>query len=86
MDAQELLFAMSLGAREEATRRLSEEGRDVLEMIDLVSRTNGLSVVEAWAEARATATLSEREKDVLMAYVARVSLIEHFHSQVLVED
>jgi hypothetical protein len=76
MDAQELLFAMSLAAQDEARQRLSEEGQDFLDMINLVSRTSKISVVDAWVEARATATLSEREKDVLTAYVARMSLIE----------
>lgn len=86
MDAQELLFAMSLAAQDEARQRLSEEGQDILDMINLVSRTSKIYVVDAWVEARATATLSEREKDVLTAYVARISLIEAFDSQVLAED
>jgi hypothetical protein len=79
-DAQELLFAMTLAAQGEARQHLSEEGYDVLEMINLVSRTSEVSVVDAWVEARATATLSERDRDILMAYVARMSLIERFDS------
>jgi hypothetical protein len=82
LDAQELLFAMSLAAKGEAEQRLSEEGRDVLEMIELASRNPEFSVVDAWVEARATATLSEREKEALSVYVARMSLIEAFDSQV----
>jgi hypothetical protein len=84
-DAQELLFAMSLAAHDLARQHLSEEGRDVLEMIGLVSRTSKISVVDAWIEASATATLSEHDKDALMAYAARMSLVEHFEKQVLVE-
>ncbi len=82
MDAQELLFAMSIATREEALERLSDEGRELLGMIEDVARASEISVLDAWVEARATATLSEREKDVLMAYVARMTLIEHFEREV----
>jgi hypothetical protein len=85
LDAQTLLFAMSLAARDEALQRLSDEGRRVLEMIELVSRTSKISIVDAWVEARATAALSERENDVLMAYAARMSLIELFEREMSVE-
>lgn len=79
-DAQELLLAMSLAARDEARKSLGEEGREVLDMMDLVSRSQEGpgSIVDVWVEARATSKLSEHDKDILLAYVARMSLIEHF--------
>lgn len=79
-NTQELLLAMSLAARDEARESLGEEGREVLDMMELVSRSpeGPGSIVDVWVEARATAKLSEHEKDILLAYVARMSLIEHF--------
>jgi hypothetical protein len=85
VDAQELLFAMSLAAHDQAQQSLGDEGREVLDMIELVSRTSEISVVDAWVEARATATLSEHDKDVLLAFVARMSLIETIEAEVLAE-
>jgi hypothetical protein len=84
-DAQELLLAMSIATRAEAQHHLSDAGREVLDMIELVSRTSKISVADAWVEASATATLSEGDKDVLIVYVARMSLIEAFDQQALAE-
>ena len=51
--ARDLLFAMSIATRENAVRVLSEEGREVLEMIELVDKNSRASVADIWVEAKA---------------------------------
>jgi hypothetical protein len=64
-DQRELLLAMSYAAHQEAHKHLSEAGREVLEMMEYTSRYSGLSIADAYVEASATASLSERDKDII---------------------
>ena len=63
-EREELLLAMSIVARDEAHKHLSEAGREVLEMMEYTSRNAGLSIADVYVEASATTSLSERDKDV----------------------
>ena len=58
----------------------------VLEMMDYTSRSAGLSIADAYVEASATASLSERENDIIKAYLARRMLIEAFSKQTIDEE
>jgi hypothetical protein len=49
----------------------------VLEMMDYASRDLGFSIADAYVEASATASLSERDKDIIKAYLARRTLISN---------
>jgi hypothetical protein len=69
-ELRDLLQAMSLVAHDEAHKHLSEAGREVLEMMEYTSRNSGLSIADAYMEASATASLSERDKDIIKAYLA----------------
>ncbi len=80
-EQSDLLLAMSYAAHQEAYKHLSEAGREVLEMMDYASRNSGLSIADAYVEASATANLSERDKDIIEAYLARVTLIEAFSEE-----
>ena len=80
-EREELLLAMSYAAHQEAHKHLSEAGREVLEMMDYTSRNAGLSIADAYVEASATASLSERDKDIIKAYLARRMLIEAFSDE-----
>jgi len=77
-EREELLLAMSIVAHDEAHKHLSEAGREVLEMMKYASRNAGLSIADAYVEATATASLSERDKDIIKAYLAWRTLIEAF--------
>jgi hypothetical protein len=72
------MHAMDIAALESARKALSDKGRDVLEMISLANLTDGLSIRDTWTDAAAVSQLGIRDRDVLLAYVARVSMIEHF--------
>ncbi len=85
-DREELLLAMSLVAHQEAHKHLSEAGREVLEMMEYASRNAGLSIADAYVEASATASLSERDKDIIKAYLARRTLIEAFSEETVGEE
>ena len=65
---------------------MSEAGREVLEMMEYASRNSGISITEAYVEANATASLSERDKDVIKAYLARRTLIEAFSEETVAEE
>jgi nucleotidyltransferase/DNA polymerase involved in DNA repair len=80
-EQKELLQAMSIVARDEAHTYLSEAGREVLEMTESTSRIAGLSIADAYMEANATTSLSERDKDIIKAYLARRTLIEAFSEE-----
>jgi hypothetical protein len=82
----DLLFAMYIAARNNALEHLSEEGRDVLEMVVYAGRHTGLAVNDAWAEAHATSRLSEYDQVLLKAFVARVSLIDAFSEETVAEE
>jgi hypothetical protein len=58
----------------------------VLEMMDYASSNVGLSIADAYVEASATASLSERDKDIIKAYLARRTLIEAFSEGAEGED
>ena len=47
----------------------------MLEIMEYTSRNSGLSIADAYVEAGATASLSERDKDVIKAHLARRTLI-----------
>jgi hypothetical protein len=64
-----LLLAMSYAAHQEAHKHLSEAGREVLEMMDCTSRNLELSIADAYVEA--TASLSERDKDIISRRILR---------------
>ena len=83
---EELLPAMSVVARDEAHKHLSEAGREVLEMMEYASRSSGRSIAEVYVEASATASLSERDKDIIKAYLARRTLIEAFSEETVGEE
>jgi hypothetical protein len=85
-EREELLLAMSIVAHDEDHRHLCEAGREVLEMMDYASRNSGLSIADAYVEASATAGLSERDKDIIKAYLARRTLIEAFSEQTVGEE
>jgi hypothetical protein len=72
---------MSYAAHQEAHKHLSEAGQEVLEMMDYTSRNSGLSIADAYVAASATASLSERDKDIIKAYLARRTLIEAFSEE-----
>ena len=80
-ERDELLLAMSVVARDEAHKHLSDAGREVLEMMEYTSRNAGLSIADAYVEASATASLSERDKDIIKVYLARRTLIEAFSEE-----
>jgi hypothetical protein len=74
-----LLDAMSLAAYTTATTNLSGPGRAALRRLDSARKAAKHSnVLDAYVEANGTASLSERDKSVIEAYLARRTLIEHF--------
>jgi hypothetical protein len=85
-EREELLLAMSMVARDEAHRHLSESGREVLEMMEYASRHSGLSPTDTYVEASATANLSAHDQDIMKAYLARVTLIEAFSEETVGEE
>ena len=85
-ERDELLLATSIVTHEEAHKHLSEAGREVLEMMEYTSRNSGLSIADAYVEASATAGLSERDKDIIKAYLARRTLIEAFSEETVGEE
>ncbi len=85
-EQRDLLLAMSYAAHQEAHKHLSEVGREVLEMMDYASRNSGLPIADAYVEASATASLSERDKDIIKAYLARRTLIEAFSEEAVGEE
>ena len=85
-EQRDLLLAMSYVAHQEAHKHLSEAGREVLEMMDYTSRNSGLSITEAYVEANATTSLSEGDKDIIKAYLARRTLIEAFSEETIDEQ
>jgi hypothetical protein len=80
-EREELLRAMSYAAHAEAVKHLSEAGCEVLGMMEYAVRNAGLSITDAYVEANATASLSERGKDIIKAYLARRTLIEAFSEE-----
>lgn len=50
-------------------------------MVEHASRHTRLAVEDAWAETHATSHLSERDQNLLKAFVARVSLIDAFRKE-----
>ncbi len=80
-EQEELLLAMSIVARDEAHKHLSEAGREVLEMMEYSSRHSELSIAEAHVEASATSNLSKYDNEIIKAYLARRTLIEAFSEE-----
>ena len=77
---------MSYAAHQEAHKHLSEAGREVLEMMDCASRIAGIIIADGYVEASATASLSEHDKDIIKAYLARRTLIEAFSDEATDEE
>ena len=50
------------------------------------AENSGLSIADAYVEASATASLSERDKDVIKVYLARRTLIEAFSKEAVGEE
>ena len=74
-----LLDAMSLAAYTTAATNLSRPGRGALSRLESARKAAEHSnVLDAYVEANGTASLSERDKSVIEAYLARRTLIEHF--------
>ncbi len=84
-EQEELLLAMSYAAHQEAHKHLSEAGREVLEMMEYTSGYAELSIADVYVEASATASLSERDKDIIKAYLARQTLIDAFSEETVEE-
>jgi hypothetical protein len=85
-EQEALLRAMMMVARSEAHKHLSEAGREVLEMMDYASTRSGFSIADAYVESSATAGLSEHDKDIIKAYLARRTLIEAFREETVGEE
>jgi hypothetical protein len=85
-EQRDVLLAMSYAAHQEAHMHLSEAGREVLEMMECASTNSGLSIADAYVEASATTSLSERDKDVIKAYLARRTLIEAYSEGAIGEE
>jgi hypothetical protein len=85
-EREELLQTMSYAAHAEALKHLSDAGLEVLEMMEYAASNSGLSISEAYVEANATASLSERDKDIIKAYLARQTLIEAFSEETVGEE
>ena len=75
-----------MAVRREAHKHLSAAGREVLEMMEYASKSAGLSIADAYVEASATASLSERDKDIIKTYLARRTLIEAFSEETVGEE
>ena len=57
----------------------------MLEIMEYTSRNSGLSITDVYVEASATANLSEHDKDIIKAYLARRTLIEAFSEETVDE-
>jgi len=55
-------------------------------MMEYASRNAGLSIANAYVEASATASLSERDRDIIKAYLARRTLIEAFSEETVGQE
>jgi hypothetical protein len=77
---------MSYAALQEAHKHPSVAGREVLEMMEYTSGYAELSIADAFVEASATASLSEGDKDVIKAYLARRTLIEAFSEETVGDE
>jgi hypothetical protein len=80
-EKQALLDGMSFAAFQEASDRLSEEGKEVLRMLDAATTTWDIPPVDAFDEAAGVDGLSEREQMIIFAYIARESLIDSFRQE-----
>jgi hypothetical protein len=75
---EELLDAMSFVAFKEAADRLSEQGNDVLSMLDVATNEWAVPAEEAFSEATGIDSLSKRVQMIITAYIARETLIDSF--------
>jgi hypothetical protein len=78
---QELLDAMSFVAFKEATDRLSEQGNEVLSMLDVATKEWAIPADEAFSEAAGIDSLSKRDQMIITAYIARETLISRFRQE-----
>jgi hypothetical protein len=67
----EPLNAMSFVAFKEAADSLSEEGNEVLRMLDVATNEWAIPVEEAFSEATGIDSLSKRDQLIITAYIAR---------------
>ena len=79
---EEFLDAMSFAAFHEAHLRLSEEGHEVLKMMDEAATHYGLSYVQSYQDANGIDALEAEDVHTFEILVARMSLIEHFQKEV----
>ena len=55
-------------------------------MMEYAAKNSGLSIADAYVEASATTNLSERDKDIIKAYLARLTLIKTFSEESVGEE
>jgi hypothetical protein len=77
----ELLDAMSFVAFKEAADRLSEQGNEVLRMLDAAKKKWAIPLDEAFSEATGIDGLSKRDQIIITAYIARETLINLFRQE-----
>ncbi len=80
---EDLLNGMFSMAIEDARRKLSEQGIEILLMLEYAAETSGWA--EAWNAAEGIEKLPVDEIRTLEAYVARVTLIEAMQEQLYEE-
>lgn len=80
-EREELLDAMSYVAFKEAADRLSEDGNEVLRMLDAATHEWAIPADEAFSEAAGMDSLSKREQMIIIAYIARETLINSFRQE-----
>jgi hypothetical protein len=68
---EELPDAMSFVAFEEAADRLSEEGNEVLRMLDVATNEWAIPAEETFSEATGIDSLPKRDQMIIAAYIAR---------------
>ena len=78
---EELLDAMSFVAFKEAADRLSEQGNEVLRMLDVATSEWAIPAEEAFSEATGIDSLSKRDQMIITAYIARETLINSFRQE-----
>jgi hypothetical protein len=80
-ETEDLLDAMSYVAFKEASDRLSEEGKEVLRMLDAATTTWEIPAPDALGEAAGVDRLPEKEQMIIFSYIARESLIDSFREE-----
>ena len=79
-----MLFTMRISAHQQAQSRLSEEGKEVFNMLRTAERI--FDPVDAFGEATAYDALSDKDRYVLWTYLSRITLINGFKDYVEEEE